>query len=92
MTNGSNNSLCAQGWVGQAQPPFSQWRFSLSEKRNSAAEKSEAESGQKFLFPDPFPFCPHNWKFQKSESGFSSKKVRILTKRHRPCSAETRRE
>ena len=37
------------------------WRISQSEIRNSAAaEKSESESegGQKFLPPNPLPFCP----------------------------------
>jgi hypothetical protein len=36
--------------------------------RNSAAEKSESESegGQKFLFPDPFPFCPPERKIKNS--------------------------
>jgi len=72
------NMLCAHGWAGQTQPPFSQWRFSQNEKRNSAAaEKSglESEGGQKFLprackasfrglFPDPFPFCPTERKIK----------------------------
>jgi len=53
--------LCAHGWAGQAQHPFSWRRISQSEIRNSAAaEKSESESegGQKFLPPNPLPFCP----------------------------------
>ena len=52
--------LCAHGWAGQTQLPY--WRrISQSEIRNSAAaEKSESESegGQKFLPPNPLPFCP----------------------------------
>jgi len=53
--------LCAHGWAGQAQHLFSWRRISQSEIRNSAAaEKSESESegGQKFLPPNPLPFCP----------------------------------
>jgi len=82
MNKGSKKLLCAHGWAGQTQLYY-WWRFSQSEKRNSAAEKSEAESGQKFLFPDPFPFCPRNWKFQKSESGFSAKNIRTLSNKYR---------
>jgi len=48
--------LCAQGWVGQAQYLFSWRRISQSEIRNSAA--AESEGGQKFLPPNPLPFCP----------------------------------
>jgi len=61
--------LCAHGWEGQTQPPFSWRRFSQSEKRNSAAAEkldSESEGGQKFLFPDPFPFCPPERKIKNS--------------------------
>ena len=56
---GSNDLLCAHGWVVQTQLPY--WRrISQSEIRNSAAEKSESESegGQKFLPLNPLPFCP----------------------------------
>jgi len=87
------NLLCAHGWAGQTQPPF-WWRISQSEIRNSAA--AESEGGQKFLPPNPLPFCPPERKSfcfcrakrgnQNSQSGFSSKKVRILTKRHRQFS------
>jgi len=55
---GSNDLLCAHGWVGQTQHLFSWRRISQSEIRNSAeAEKSESESegGQKFLPPNPPP-------------------------------------
>ena len=48
--------LCAHGWAGQTQLLFYWRRFSQSEKRNSVA--AESEGGQKFRFPDPFPFCP----------------------------------
>jgi len=68
-TKGRYFVLCAHGREGQTQPPFYWRRFSQSEKRNSAAaEKSESESegGQKFLFPDPFPFCPPERKIKNS--------------------------
>ena len=53
--SGSNDLLCAHGWAGQTQLPF--WRrISQSEIRNSAA--AESEGGQKFLPPNPLPFCP----------------------------------
>lgn len=57
---GSRILLCAHGWAGQTQPLFFWRRISQSEIRNSAAEKSESESegGQKFLPPNPLPFCP----------------------------------
>ena len=53
---GSNDLLCAHGWAGQAQHLFSWRRISQSEIRNSAA--AESEGGQKFLPPNPLPFCP----------------------------------
>src|SRR3989339_295965 len=86
ILKGSKNLLCAHGWVGQTQ--LSYWRrISQSEIRNSAvAEKSDSESegGQKFLPPQPPSFLPARaFSFQNSQSGFSSKKVRILTKRNR---------
>jgi len=58
-------------------------RISQSEIRNSAAEKSKSESegGQKFLPPNPLPFCPpeRQVSFQSREARrqFRSKKVRI---------------
>jgi len=88
--------LPAHGREGQAQPPFSQWRFSQSEKRNSAAaEKLDSErraclsadrGGQKFLFPDPFPFCPlerkiknsFQKKFELPHKNSSRRKIAIL--------------
>jgi len=57
---GSKILLCAHGWVGQTQLPYRR-RISQSEIRNPVvAEKSESESegGQKFLPPNPLPFCP----------------------------------
>ena len=47
--------------------------------------RRKSKGGQKFLPPNLLPFCPPERKSfnQNSKSGFSSKKVRILTKRHR---------
>src|SRR3972149_4243101 len=53
---GVKNLLCAQGRAGQAQPLVAWRRISQSEIRNSAA--AESEGGQKFLPPNPLPFCP----------------------------------
>jgi len=55
VNNGSKNLLCAHGWAGQTQLPY-WWRISQSEIRNSVA--AESEGGQKFLPPNPLPFCP----------------------------------
>jgi len=74
---------------------FSKWRASFAGTKNCGGEKrsGESEGGQKFLPPNPLPFCPLERKSfcscrakrgnQNSQSGFSSKKVRILTKRYR---------
>jgi len=58
--SGSNDLLCVHGRAGQAQHLFSWRRISQSEIRNSAAKKSDSESEgwQKFLPPNPLPFCP----------------------------------
>jgi len=53
--------LPAYGREGQGQHLLFRRRISQSEIRNSAAaEKTESESegGQKFLPPNPLPFCP----------------------------------
>jgi len=61
--------------------------FAKRNTKNCGGEKrsGESEGGQKFLPPNPLPFCPPERKCfnQNSQSGFSSKKVRILTKRYR---------
>jgi len=70
-------------------------RISQSEIRKIAAAKKrsgESEGGQKFLPPNPLPFCPPERKSfcscraklgnQISQSGFSSKKVRISSNKH----------
>jgi hypothetical protein len=53
--------------------------------RNSAA--AESEGGQKFLPPNPLPFCPpERFGFARearNHSGFCSKKVRTSFKKHR---------
>ena len=68
--------LCAHGWAGQAQHPFSWRRISQGEIRNSAAtEKSESESegGQKFLPPNPLPFCPPERSVSAAQSAAISR-------------------
>jgi len=53
--------LPAYGREGQGQHLFYWRRISQSEIRNSAAAEkleSESEGGQKFLPPNPLPFCP----------------------------------
>ena len=64
--------------------------FAKRRTKNCGGEKrsGESEGGQKFLPPNPLPFYPPERKSfnQNSASGFSSKKVRILTKRHRQFS------
>ena len=82
---GSLLLLCAQGRAGQAQHLFSLRRISQSEIRNSAA--AEKRGRAKIPSPQPPSFLPARAiGFQISKSGFSSKKVRILTKRHRQFS------
>ena len=58
---GNSYLLPAYGREGQGQHLFSWRRISQSEIRiSAAAEKleSESEGGQKFLPPNPLPFCP----------------------------------
>jgi len=60
---GSKNLLYAHGREGQTQLHIFLFlrRISQSEIRNSAAAEkleSESEGGQKFLPPNPLPFCP----------------------------------
>ena len=76
---GSSLSLPAYGRVGQGQR-FSAAHFAKRNTKNCGGEKrsGESEGGQKFLPPNPLPFCPPERKSfnQNSHSGFSSKKVR----------------
>ena len=76
--------LCAHGWAERTQLYY--WRhISQSEIRNSAA--AEKRGRAKIPSPQPPSFLPARAiGFQNSASGFSSKKVRILTKRHRQFS------
>ena len=76
--------LCAHGWAGQTQLHL--WRRILQSKiRNSAA--AESEGGQKFLPPNPLPFCPPERfgfaRLARNHSGFCSKNVRTSSKKHR---------
>jgi len=86
---GSSLLLPAYGRVGQGQHSLAA-HFAKRNTKNCGGEKrsGESEGGQKFLPPNPLPFCPPERKSfnQNSKSGFSSKKVRILTKRHRQFS------
>jgi len=86
---GSSLSLPAYGRAGQGQHSLAAY-FAKRNTKNCGGEKrsGESEGGQKFLVdvhsPTPFLFARPSLKvFQNSISGFSSKKVRILTKRHR---------
>jgi len=68
--------------------------FAKRNTKNCGGEKrsGESEGGQKFLPPNPLPFCPPERKGfcscrakrgnQNSQSGFSSKKVRISSNKH----------
>jgi hypothetical protein len=78
------NLLCAHGRAGQTQLHL--WRRILQSKiRNSAA--AESEGGQKFLPPNPLPFCPPERsgfaREARNHSGFCSKNVRTSFKKHR---------
>ena len=91
---GNSLLLPAYERVGQGQCSLTA-HFAKRNTKNCGGEKrsDESEGGQKFLPPNPLPFCPPERKSfcscraklgnQNSQSGFSSKKVRILTKRHR---------
>jgi len=61
------------------------WRFSQSEKRNSAAAEKRGRAkipGGRPL-SNPFPFCPPERKFFRNQRrDFRGKKVRILFRRH----------
>ena len=68
--------------------------FAKRNTKNCGGEKrsGESEGGQKFLPPNPLPFCPPERKSfcfcrakrgnQNSQSGFCSKKVRISSNKH----------
>jgi hypothetical protein len=90
---GSKSVVCAR--VGGANTTsFSVAHFVKRNTKNCGGEKrsGESEDGQKFLPPNPLPFCPPERKSfcscrakrgnQNSLSGFSSKKVRISSNKH----------
>jgi hypothetical protein len=90
---GSKSVVCAR--VGGANTTsFLAAHFAKRNTKNCGGEKrsGESEGGQKFLPPNPLPFCPPERKSfcfcrakrgnQISQSGFSSKKVRISSNRH----------
>ncbi len=77
------NPLPAYGRVGQGQHFFLlAVHFAKRNTKNCGGEKARA--GRAFLSPvPPFLPAPPERNFQNSQSGFSSKKVRILSKRYR---------
>ncbi len=97
QNKGSKSVVCAREG-GANTTPFLAAYFAKRNTKNCGGEKrsGESEGGQKFLPPNPLPFCPPERKSfllcrakrgnQNSQSGFSSKKVRILTKRYRQFS------
>ena len=93
QNKGSKSVVCAR--VGRANTTsFLAAHFAKRNTKNCGGEKrsGESEGGQKFLPPNPLPFCPPERKSfysyraslgnQNSLSGFSSKKVRISSSRH----------
>jgi len=88
---GSSLSLPAYGREGQGQHSLAA-HFAKQNTKNCGGGKARA--GREFIFPTPlflpapperksFLFCRAKRGNQNSKSGFSSKKVRILTKRYR---------
>jgi|BioPla2DNA2_1021312.scaffolds.fasta_scaffold09514_2 hypothetical protein len=78
------NPLPAYGWVGQEQHSLVV-HCAKRNTKNCGGEKARA--GREFIFPTPlFLPVPPERNFQNSQSVFSSKKVRISTKRHRQFS------
>jgi len=53
---GSSLSLPAHGWVGARATPF--LLAAHFAKQNTKFGGGESEGGQKFLPPNPLPFCP----------------------------------
>ena len=96
LVNGSSLSLPANGRAGQGQH-FLAAHFAKRNTKNCGGE--EARAGREFLSPQPpfLPAPPERKSFllcrpaeggsnQNSQSGFSSKNVRILSKRYRQFS------
>jgi len=72
---GSSLSLPAYGREGQGQHLLFWRRISQSEIRNSAA--AESEGGQKFLPPNPLPFCPPERSVWRAKRAISSVQKRF---------------
>ena len=101
LVNGSSLSLPAYGWEGQGQHSFLVAHFAKRNTKNCGGEKARA--GREFLSPQPpflpapperksFLFCRAKRGNQNSQSGFSSKKVRILSKRYRLIAGSRKHE
>jgi len=89
LVNGSSLSLPAHGRAGARATSLLAAHFA---KRNTkfggGGKKSEAESegGQKFLPPNPLPFCPHERKLSKvSVRIFSEKSSDFVQDRQPIC-------
>ena len=76
------NPLPAYGRVGQGQHSLAAY-FAKRNTKNCGGEKARAV--REFIFPTPL-FLPAPPERQNLASGFSSKKVRILSKRYRQFS------
>ncbi len=86
--NGSSLSLPAHGRAGARATPFLAALFATCPpkpwRRREQKTKfggGKARAGKNSFPPTPFLFARPNEFFQKSASGFSRKKVRILSKR-----------
>ena len=68
---------------------FRKVKYEIRRRKSEGGQKFSAKGGSAsgMTFPQPPSFLPARAiGFQNSQSGFSSKKVRILTKRHRQFS------
>ena len=75
LVNGSSLSLPAYGRVGQGQHSLAAY-FAKRNAKNCGGEKrsGENEGGQKFLPPNPLPFCPsERLDFKIRNSDFAQK-------------------
>ena len=87
---GSKSVVCA--WEGGANTTsFLAAHFAKRNTKNCGGEKrsGESEGGQKFLPPNPLPFCPPERSvfvllrlWRSNQSGFCSKWVRISSNKH----------
>jgi hypothetical protein len=96
LVNGSSLSLPANGRAGQGQRSFAAY---FAKRNTNLGGGEKARAGREFLSPQPpfLPAPPERKSFllcrpaeggsnQNSQSGFSSKNVRILSKRYRQFS------